>query len=211
VSSSNIQLYTWGTPNGRKISIALEEMELAYEVHEIDIGKGEQFAESFLAISPGNKIPAIVDPQGDAGKPLAIFESGAILLYLAQKTGKLWHTDMAGQSMITQWLMWQMGNFGPTLGQLHHFRRYAKTTVPYAIERFDGIAGQVYQVLDTRLAAVEFVAEDYSIADVAIYPWAARFEWQQIDLTNYPNVKRWFDQLSARPAVERGMQVPFLN
>ncbi len=211
MSNSNIQLYTWGTPNGRKISIALEEMNLPYDVHSINIGKGEQFAESFLAISPANKIPAIVDPEGNDGAPLPIFESGAILIHLAQKTGQFWSTDSVRQSVILQWLMWQMGNFGPALGQLHHFRKFAKTKVPYAIDRFDNIADQVYKVLDKRLADVEFVADEYSIADMAIYPWAARFGWQEIDLATYPNVKRWFDSLSERPAVQRGMRVPFLN
>lgn len=211
VSNSNIQLYTWGTPNGRKVSIALEEMNLGYDVHPVNIGKGEQFAESFLAISPSNKIPAIVDPRGDSDAPISIFESGAILIYLARKTGQFFGAGAVGQTRILQWLMWQMGNFGPGLGQLHHFRKFAKTRVPYAIERFDGIADQLYRVLDKRLAANEFVAGDYSIADMAIYPWAARFEWQEIDLAAYPNVKRWFDALSERPAVQRGMRVPFLN
>ena len=211
MTETKIQLYTWGTPNGRKISIALEEMELAYDVHTIDITKDEQFAESFLKISPSNKIPAIIDPTGNDGQPLSIFESGAILLHLANKTGHLWSTDYARQSEITQWLMWQMAGFGPTLGQLHHFRRYAPTKVPYAIERFDTIANEIYTVLDKRLANQQYVAGDYSIADIALFPWAARFEWQQIDLANYPNVKRWFDTLSARPAVQRGMKVPFLN
>ncbi len=211
MSNSKIQLYTWGTPNGRKISIALEEMHLAYDVHEINIGKGEQFAESFLSISPNNKIPAIIDPQGDNGQALSIFESGAILVHLAQKTGEFWSDDESRRSEILQWLMWQVGNFGPALGQLHHFRKFAKKKVPYAIERFDGIADQVYRVLDKHLADHHFVAHDYSIADMAIYPWVARFEWQQIDLSNYPNVKRWFDVLSERPAVKRGMRVPFLN
>lgn len=209
--SSKIQLYTWGTPNGRKISIALEEMEIEYDVHPINILKGEQFSESYLAISPSNKIPAIVDPEGMHGEPVSIFESGAILIYLAKKFGKFGGSDAATELKVLQWLMWQMGGFGPALGQLHHFRKFAKTKVPYAIDRFDNIADQVYRVLDTRLASREFVADEYSIADMAIYPWAARFEWQSIDLATYPNVKRWFDELSERPAVNRGMQVPFLN
>ncbi len=211
MSSLKIQLFTWGTPNGRKISIALEEMNIPYDVHEINLGKGEQFDESFLVTSPANKIPAIIDPEGNDGKSLPIFESGAILIHLAQKTGQFWSTVPSRQSVILQWLMWQVGNFGPSLGQLHHFRKFAKTKVPYAIGRFDGIADQVYKVLDRRLATVEYVAEDYSIADMSIYPWAARFEWQSIDLATYPNVKRWFDELSERPAVRRGMSVPFLN
>lgn len=209
--SPNIQLYTWGTPNGRKISIALEEMGIEYDVHPINILKGEQFGESFLAISPANKIPALVDPEGRHGQAVSIFESGAILIYLAQKSGMFGGSDIAGELEVLQWVMWQMGGFGPALGQLHHFRKFSKTKVPYAIDRFDGIADQVYQVLNTRLDSREYVVDEYSIADMAIYPWAARFAWQSIDLATYPNVKRWFDQLSERPAVIRGMQVPFLN
>ena len=211
MADSKIQLYTWGTPNGRKISIALEEMGLEYEVHPVNLQKGEQLSKAFLAISPSNKIPAIIDPQGADDKPLAIFESGAILIHLAEKTGLFWSFDYACRSLILQWLMWQMGGFGPVLGQLHHFRKFAKTKVPYAIDRFDGLADQVYKVLDARLQDREFVADEYSIADMAIYPWASRFEWQEIDLATYPNVKRWFDSLSERPAVQRGMKVPFLN
>ena len=209
--SSKIQLYTWGTPNGRKISIALEELNVPYDVHPINIGKGEQFAESFLAISPANKIPAIIDPDGIDGEEVSVFESGAILIYLAQKYGEFGGSSAAEELEILQWVMWQMGGFGPALGQLHHFRKFAKTEVPYAIDRFDNIADQVYRVLDKRLESREHVADQYSIADMAIYPWAARFEWQSIDLATYPNVKRWFDTLSERPAVRRGMQVPFLN
>ncbi len=209
--SSTIQLYTWGTPNGRKISIALEEMEVDYEVHRIDILKGEQFSESYTAISPSNKIPCIVDPEGMHGESISIFESGAILIYLARKFGKFGGSDATDELEVLQWVMWQIGGFGPALGQLHHFRKFAKTEVPYAIARFDTIADQVYRVLDTRLESRNYVTDDYSIADMAIYPWAARFEWQSIDLGTYPNVKRWFDMLSARPAVKQGMQVPFLN
>ena len=211
MSTPKIKLYTWGTPNGRKISIALEEMAIPYEVHPINILEGEQFQDFYLKISPGGKIPAIVDPEFDADQPLTVFESGAILIHLARKTGKFWSTDYAIQSCITQWLMWQMGGFGPMLGQLHHFRRYADVELPYAINRYDRIADELYRVLDRRLADMEFVAGKYSIADMAIYPWASRFEWQNIDLTIYPNVKRWFDEISARPQVVRGMKVPFLN
>ena len=209
--SSKIQLYTWGTPNGRKISIALEEMNVPYDVHPINIGKGEQFAESFLAISPANKIPAIIDPDGINGEEVSVFESGAILIYLAQKYGEFGGSNAVEELEILQWVMWQMGGFGPALGQLHHFRKFAKTAVPYAIDRFDNIADQVYRVLNKRLESREYVVDQYSIADMAIYPWAARFEWQSIDLATYPNVKRWFDNLSQRPAVQRGMEVPFLN
>ncbi len=211
MTEQKIQLYTWGTPNGRKISIALEEMQLDYEVHPIDIGKGEQHQQAFLQISPGNKIPAIIDPQGIDGKPVSIFESGAILLHLAQKTGRFMGDSAAAQSVIVQWLMWQMGGFGPALGQLHHFRKFASQKVPYAIDRFDGIAAEVYGILNRRLAQQAFVADVYSIADMAIYPWAARHTWQNVTLEDYPHVHRWFQQLSDRPAVQRGMQVPFLN
>ncbi len=211
MTEQKIQLYTWGTPNGRKISIALEEMQLDYEVHPIDIGKGEQHQQAFLQISPGNKIPAIIDPQGIDGKPVSIFESGAILLHLAHKTGRFMGDSAAAQSVVVQWLMWQMGGFGPVLGQLHHFRKFASQKVPYAIGRFDGIAAEVYGVLDRRLAQQAFVADVYSIADMAIYPWAARHTWQNVALEDYPHVRRWFQQLSDRPAVQRGMQVPFLN
>lgn len=211
MASSKIKLYTWGTPNGRKISIALEEMGIPYEVHSVNIGRGEQFEKSFLAISPSNKIPAIVDPDGPGGKPISIFESAAILIYLAQKSNQFWSENPRRQSEILQWLSWQIGSFGPVLGQLHHFRKFAKVHDSYGIDRFDEIADQAYTVLNTRLAEHEFVADEYSIADMAIYPWAARFEWQSIDLATYPNVKKWFDMLSSRPAVQRGMRQPFLN
>ncbi|MDE0310499.1 MAG: glutathione S-transferase N-terminal domain-containing protein [Acidiferrobacterales bacterium] len=209
--SSNIQLYTWGTPNGRKISIALEEMGASYDVQSVNILEGEQFSESFTAISPSSKIPCIVDPEGMHGQSTSIFESGAILIYLARKFGRFGGSDPASELEILQWVMWQMGNVGPVLGQLHHFRKFSKTKVPYAIKRFDNIADKLYRVLDSRLASRNYVVDDYSIADMAIYPWAARFEWQNIDLRTYPNVKRWFDMLSERPAVNTGMRVPFLN
>ena len=211
MTDSRIQFYTWGTPNGRKVSIALEEMKLQYEVHPVNLQKGDQFAESYLAISPGNKIPAIVDPTANNGESISIFESGAILIHLAEKTERFFGTDARTRMLTLQWLMWQMGGFGPVLGQLHHFRKFAKTEVPYAIDRFDTIADQVYSVLNIRLAEHEYVAEQYSIADMAIYPWASRYEWQNIDHADYPNVKRWFARLSERPAVREGMQVPFLN
>lgn len=210
-NKEKIKLYTWGTPNGRKISIALEEMGLDYEVHPVNIGKDEQFSESFRAISPNSKIPALVDLNGFDKEPISIFESGAILIYLAEKTGMFLDAHPGNRSLTLQWLMWQMGGFGPVLGQLHHFRKFANTQVPYAIKRFDEAADRAYQTLDENLQKLEFVAGDYSIADMAIYPWAARFEWQNIDLSTYPNVKRWFDALSERPAVKTGMKVPFLN
>ncbi len=207
-----IELYTWGTPNGRKVSIALEELGLPYEAREINIGKGDQLTPEFLQISPNNKIPAIVDADGPNGEPISLFESGAILLYLAEKTGRLLPSDPRGRWQAMEWIMWQMGGFGPFLGQVHHFKRFAKEKVPYAIDRYDNEARRLYGVLDKRLAEGKYVVgDDYTMADITIYPWAARHEWQEIDLADYPNVQRWFAELSAKPAVIRGMAVPFLN
>jgi GST-like protein len=204
-----IELYTWSTPNGRKASIVLEEMGLDYSVHPINIGKNEQFAPEFLKISPNNRIPAIVDPEGPDGKPIALFESGAILIYLAEKTGKFMPSDARARYTALQWLMWQMGGFGPMLGQAHHFRRFAKEEVPYAIERYTNETRRLYGVLDKRLNEAEYLAgADYSIADIATYPWAARHEWHGIALEDFPAVKRWYDTIGARPAVEKGMAVP---
>ncbi len=204
-----LDLYTWTTPNGRKLSIALEELELPYRVHPINIGKGEQHTPEFLAISPNNKIPALVDPEGPGGEPIALFESGAILLYLAEKTGRLMPTEPVARLAALQWLMWQMGGFGPMLGQAHHFRRFAQEKIPYAIDRYTSETRRLYGVLDKRLAEAEFLAgEEYSMADIATFPWAARHEWHGIELADFPQVKRWYDQLAARPAVERGMAVP---
>ncbi len=209
--SGKLQLHTWGTPNGRKVSIALEEMGLEYDVYPINILKDEQFSESFIKISPNSKIPALIDPTGVDGEPFSVFESGAILIYLAEKTGQFYPEDTPTRSLTLQWLMWQMAGFGPILGQLHHFRKFAKVEVPYAIERFDSATDRAYRTLDMQLSELEFVAGNYSIADMAIFPWAARFEWQNIDLATYPNVKRWFDVIANRPAVKKGMCVPFLN
>jgi len=203
-----IELYTWSTPNGRKISIALEELGLPYNVHPINISKDEQFAPDYLKISPNNKIPAIVDPQGPDGRALALFESGAILLYLAEKTGRLLPAAARARYEALQWLMWQMGGFGPMLGQAHHFRRFVKEQIPYAIDRYSNEARRLYGVLDKRLGQADFVAGDYGIADIAIFPWAARHEWQGIALEEFPNVKRWYDAIAARPAVQKGMAVP---
>ncbi|MEQ8601912.1 MAG: glutathione S-transferase N-terminal domain-containing protein [Marivibrio sp.] len=204
-----IELYTWGTPNGRKVSVMLEEVGLPYAVRPVDITKDEQFAPAFLKISPNNKIPAIVDPDGPEGAPFALFETGAILIYLAEKTGRLIPDGAVARHTCLQWLMWQMGGFGPMLGQAHHFRRFAPETIPYAVERYTNEAKRLYRVLDERLAETPYLAgEAYSIADVATYPWAARWEWQGIDWAEYPNAKRWFDELGARPAVEKGMAVP---
>jgi GSH-dependent disulfide-bond oxidoreductase len=204
-----ITLYTWSTPNGRKISIALEELGLPYEVKTIDITRDEQFAPDFLAISPNNKIPALVDSDGPGGRPIALFESGAILIYLADKSGKLLPADPRGRHEALQWLMMQMGSVGPMLGQAHHFLRFAPEDVPYAKKRYAAETRRIYGVLDGRLAQHEWLAADeYSIADIATFPWIARHEWQQVALADFPNVKRWYDAMAARPAVARGMGVP---
>ncbi|MEQ8250607.1 MAG: glutathione S-transferase N-terminal domain-containing protein [Oceanibaculum nanhaiense] len=204
-----IELYTWGTPNGRKVSIMLEEVGLPYNTHAVNISKDEQFAPDFLKISPNNKIPAIVDPDGPGGKPISLFESGAILFYLAEKTGKLLPADPAGRYETMVWLMFQKAGVGPMFGQAHHFRRFAKEQVPYAIDRYTNETHRIYGVMDKRLGEVPYLAgQEYTIADVATYPWVARWEWHGIDWANYPNLKRWFDDVGARPAVQKGMAVP---
>jgi GST-like protein len=203
-----IDLYTWGTSNGRKASIMLEECGLPYRVHPIDIGKGDQFKAEFVAINPNSKIPAIVDPDGPEGKPFPLFESGAILVYLAGKTGKFLPASVSGKYIALQWLMFQMGGIGPIFGQVHHFLRSAKEKVPYAIERYTTENRRLYGVLDKRLGEAPFLAVEYSIADIATFPWVLRHEWQQVDLAEFPNVKRWFDTIHARPAVQRGIRVP---
>ena len=199
-----IDLYTWTTPNGRKGSIALEEFGLPYKAHAIDISKDEQFAPAFLKISPNNRIPAIVD--NDNG--MSLFESGAILIYLADKTGKLMPKEGEGRYRVMEWLMWQMGGIGPMLGQVHHFVKYNKGKAPYAEERYSKEAQRLYGVLDRRLEGREFLVGDYSIADIATWPWISRFEWQEIDLAKFPNVKRWYTTIASRPAVQRGYKVP---
>jgi GST-like protein len=199
-----IDLYTWTTPNGRKVSIALEEMGLPYTAHSIDINNNEQFAPDFLKISPNNKIPAIVDRDTD----YALFESGAILMYLAEKTGKLMPKEMAARYRVIEWLMWQMGGIGPFLGQAHHFLKFNPGKAPYAEERYAKEAKRLYKVLNDRLEGRAFLAGDYSIADIATWPWIARFEWQQIDMSEFPNVKRWYLDIAKRPAVQKGYQVP---
>lgn len=199
-----IDLYTWTTPNGRKVSIALEEMGLPYRAHPIDIGKDEQFAPDFLKIAPNNRIPAIVDT--DTG--ISLMESGAILIYLADKTGKLLAKDGEDRYRAIEWLMWQMGGPGPMLGQVHHFVKYNKGKSQYAEERYLKEAHRLYGVLDRRLEGRAFLAGDYSIADIAIWPWISRFEWQTVDLNAYPNVKRWYLDIAARPAVQKGYKVP---
>jgi GST-like protein len=202
-----IQLYTWGTPNGKKVSIMLEEVGLPYEVHAINLGKGEQMTPEYLAINPNNKIPTIIDSDGPGGQPLKLFESGAILMYLAEKTGKLWSQDKRKRYEVIQWLMFQMGGVGPMFGQANYFFRLTEK-VPYAIERFHKEALRLYGVLDKELAQKEYLAGEYSIADIATYPWVGRHEMHQVKLEQFPNVKRWFDTISARPAVKRGMEVP---
>lgn len=203
-----IELHTWGTPNGRKVSVMLEECGLPYSVHRIDIGKGDQFTPAFLALSPNGKIPAILDPDGPDGKPLPLFESGAILLYLSGKTGKFLPSSVRGKYVALEWLMFQMGGVGPMFGQVHHFVRAAKEQVPYAIERYTKEKDRLYGVLDKRLGEAAYLAGEYSIADIATFPWVARHEWHRTDLNDFPNVKRWYDAIAARPAVQRGMAVP---
>jgi GSH-dependent disulfide-bond oxidoreductase len=196
-----IDLYTWATPNGRKISIALEELALPYRVHAVDIGKGAQFDPAFLAISPNNRIPAIVDHDNDR----AMMESGAILLYLADKTGRLHGAD---KWVTLQWLMLQMASIGPVLGQTHHFLHFNPGKAPYAQERFQNETARLYGVLNARLSDHEYLADDYSIADIATWPWISRFEWQQMNLNDFPNLKRWYLAIADRPAVQRGYDVP---
>jgi len=206
-----IDLYTWGTPNGRKVSIMLEECALPYRVHAIDIGKEQQSLPGFVAINPNSKIPAIIDSDGPGGTPFSLFESGAILLYLAKKAGRFLPLDERRQFEALQWLMFQMGGVGPMFGQVHHFLRSAPEPVPYAIERYMTESRRLYGVLDGHLRAHEYLADEYSVADIATYPWVARHEWHKVDLADYQAVKRWFDAIAKRPAVERGMKVPFLN
>ena len=203
-----IELYTWSTPNGRKVSIMLEECGLAYSVHKINIGAREQFAPEYVAINPNAKIPSIVDPEGPGGTPIQMMESGAILIYLSEKTGKLLPQSSRGRYKALEWLMFQMGHIGPMFGQVHHFVRNAKEQVPYAIERYVKEKDRLYGVLDRRLSQAEYLAGEYSIADIATYPWVARHEWHKTDLSAWQNVKRWFDTVGARPAVRRGMAVP---
>jgi GST-like protein len=203
-----IDLYTWTTPNGRKASIMLEEVGLPYRVHAIDISKGDQFKPEFVAINPNSKIPAIVDEEGPDGRPIPVFESGAILIYLAEKTGRFLPKEPRQRTLAIEWLMFQMGGVGPMFGQAHHFRRFAPEQIPYAIERYTKETARLYGVLDRRLGEAEYLAGEYGIADMATYPWVARHEWQGVTLDEFKNVRRWFDAISARPAVQRGMQVP---
>jgi GST-like protein len=199
-----IDLYTWTTPNGRKASIMLEEVGIPYETHAVDIGKDEQFKPEFLKISPNNRIPAIVDRDND----FSLMESGAILLYLAEKAGKLLPTDKLKRFRVTEWLMWQMGGIGPMLGQTHHFVKYNKGKAPYAEERYLKETHRLYGVLDKQLKDHEYLAGDYSVADIATWPWISRYDWQTVDLDQYPNVKRWYVAIANRPAVQKGYHVP---
>ncbi len=199
-----IDLYTWTTPNGRKVSILLEELGVDYTVHSIDITTGEQNAPAFLDVSPNNKIPAIVDRDNG----LKLFESGAIMLYLADKYGRFIPTDPEARARVTEWLMWQMGGLGPILGQVHHFVKYNPGKSAYAEERFSAEAHRLYRVLDERLSGRDFIVDDYSIADMACWPWVSRHDWQGIALSQYPNVQAWYKRLAARDAVQRGYDVP---
>jgi GST-like protein len=203
-----IDLYTWNTPNGRKISVALEEMGLPYNVHPVNISKNEQFAPAFLKISPNNRIPAIIDQEGPGNTPISVFESGAILIYLAQKTGKFMPSDPRAQVPVLEWLMWQMGGFGPMPGQVHHFLGVENPdNQRYGLERYSKETRRLYGVLDRRLEGRTYVADEISIADFAILGWAWRHERHQVDLADFPNVKRWYETIMARPAVARGFEV----
>ncbi|WP_207001176.1 glutathione binding-like protein [Trinickia mobilis] len=203
-----IDVYSWATPNGHKVHIMLEETGLDYNVHGVDIGAGDQFKPEFLAISPNNKIPAIVDSQGPGGKPLSLFESGAILIYLAEKTGKFLSADPAARYTTLQWLMFQMGGIGPMFGQTHHFRIYAPEQIEYAVSRYTNETKRLYGVMDTKLGKTQYLAgNDYSIADIASFPWTRSWKNQGVDLDDFPNVKRWHEAIAARPAVQRAVEV----
>jgi GST-like protein len=201
-----IDVYTWPTPNGHKVHIMLEECGLPYAVHAVDIGAGEQFRPEFLAISPNNKIPAIVDSDGPDGRPIALFESGAILLYLAGKTGRFYPADLRGRAAVVQWLFWQMAGLGPMAGQTHHFVHYAPQPIDYAIDRYVRETGRLYGVLNKRLADREYVAGDYSIADMACYPWVLP-QRQKQDMAHFPHLARWKEAIAARPAVQRAYAI----
>jgi GST-like protein len=204
-----IDLYTWATPNGRKVSIMLEELGVEYCSHPINLGKNGQYSDEFIAINPNSRIPAIVDNDGPHGEPITIFESAAILMYLAEKTGStLLPTETRGRYQVMQWMMLQMGSIGPTFGQAHHYFRFAKEDVPYAKKRYYDETKRLYCVLNERLKKAAFLAgAEYSIADIATYPWVARFDWHEVDLNKFPAVKSWFDKLSDRPAVAKGMVI----
>jgi GSH-dependent disulfide-bond oxidoreductase len=203
-----IDLYFSTTPNGYKVTILLEELGWSYNVIPVHIGKGEQFDPEFLKISPNNKIPALVDHDGPGRTPIAIFESGAIMMYLAEKSGwRFMPADMRRRYDVVQWLMFQMGSVGPMLGQAHHFRRYAPEPIPYAVERYTNEARRIYSVIDRRLSEVAYLAEEYSIADMATYPWLRPHKWQGQDLAEFPHLSRWYADVRARPAVQRGLAI----
>ena len=208
MASDMIEVYSWATPNGHKVHIMLEECGLPYQAHAVDIGAGDQFAPEFLAISPNNKIPAIVDPTGPDGAPISLFESGAILLYLAGKTGLFLPATTRGRYEMLEWLMFQMGGVGPMLGQAHHFRIYAPEKIEYAVNRYTNEAKRLYGVMNKRLAKSKYMAGgEYTIADIAIFPWLRSWKNQGIDWVDYPHLKGWFDEIAARPAVRRGVEV----
>ena len=203
-----IEVYSWATPNGHKVHIMLEECGLPYRVNPVDIGAGDQFEPEFLAISPNNKIPAIVDPDGPEGKPISLFESGAMLVYLASKTGRFMPQNITERYEVLQWLMFQMGSIGPMLGQAHHFRIYAPEKIEYAINRYTNEAKRLYAVMDKRLAKSKYIAtNEYTIADISIFPWLRSWKNQGIAWADYPHLKGWFDEIAARPAVQRGVEV----
>jgi len=204
-------IYNWPTSNGRKVNIAVEELEVEYKIHPIAIGKNDQFTAAFTALNPNQKIPAVIDQDGPDGKPYVMFESGAILMYMAEKHDKFMPTDTAKRYEVIQWLMFQMGGIGPNFGQTHHFRRASPEKVPYAIDRFTKEARRLWGVLDGRLADNEWLAAgEFSIADIAVFPWTMRYEWQGVSLDEFPNAKRWYEAVEARPGVQRGLvaQVP---
>lgn len=208
MSADMIEVYSWATPNGHKVHIMLEECGLPYRVHAVNIGAGDQFDPAFLAISPNNKIPAIVDPDGPDGAPMSLFESGAILMYLAAKTGKFMPATTRGRYEMLEWLMFQMGGVGPMLGQAHHFRLYAPEKIRYAVDRYTNEAKRLYGVMNKQLAKRKYIAgTEYTIADIAIFPWLRSWEKQGIDWVDYPHLKGWFDEIAARPAVQRGVEV----
>ena len=210
IASDKITVHYWSTPNGRKITVCLEELGVPYEVNFVNINKRENWEPAFEKVSPHHQIPALTDPDGPGGEPISMFETGAILLYLGRKFGQFYPTEnQRAQTLVEQWLMWQMGNFGPFLGQLHHFRGPAPEKIDYAIDRYQNTAKRLYTVLDNQLEGRAYVADDYSIADMAIFPWAHRHPRQRVDLEDYPNVKRWYDSLAAREPVQRGMAVSF--
>jgi len=203
-----IDVYSWPTPNGHKVHIALEELGLQYRVHGINIREGDQFKPEFLKISPNNRIPAIVDHEGPSGRPISVFESGAILLYLASKSGKLLPADLHARWSCMQWLMWQMGGLGPMMGQANHFRRYSKEKIEYAIDRYTNEANRLTGVLERRLQEARYTAgKEYSISDIAIFPWMRGAETRGVNIGEYPGVQRWFDEINARPAVQRALKV----